>query len=115
MHEYSIVSALIDQVRSQAALHGAKGVHRLVVQIGELSGVEVDLLKTAYDTFRHRTVCAGAPMDVVVVEARWECPRCGRAFARGERLRCDGCEQPARLVRGDEIILEKLEMEVDDV
>ena len=115
MHEYSIVSALIDQVQGQAALHNARAVHRLVVKIGELSGVEVELLKTAYDTFRERTVCAGAPMDVVMVEARWECPRCARAFAKGEKLRCQACDQPARLVRGDEIILERLEMEVDDV
>lgn len=115
MHEYSIVASLIDQVQSQAALHHAKGVRRLVVQIGELSGVEVDLLKTAYDTFRERTVCEGAAMDVVRVPARWECPRCDRAFSMGERLRCEPCGRPARLVRGDEIILERLEMEVDDV
>ncbi len=115
MHEYSIVSALIDQVEQQMAARHATAVHRLVVQIGELSGVEVELLRTAYDTFRERTVCARAPMDVVRVTAEWECPRCRRRFARGERLQCDACARPAHLARGDEIILERLELEVADV
>lgn len=115
MHEYSIVSALIDQVQGQASARRATAVHRVVVRIGALSGVEVALLRTAYDTFRARTVCAGAPMDVLVEEAAWECPGCGHAFEKGARLRCEQCKRPARLVRGDEIVLERIELEVEDV
>ena len=112
MHEYSIVSALIGQVEGQVAARRATAVRRVEVAIGELAGVEVELLKTAYTTFRERTVCERAEMSVRTVEARWECPRCGRAFAKGERLRCDACGRPARLAAGDEIVLERLELEV---
>ena len=115
MHEYSIVGALVDQVSQQAVLHRGAKVRRLHVQIGELSGVDVGLLQTAYDTFRPRTVCDAAEMDVELVPALWECPRCQRAFAAGERLRCAACERPARLMRGDEIVLSRIEMEVPDV
>lgn len=115
MHEYSIVSALVDQVRQQAALHAGAEVRRLHVRIGELSGVDVGLLKTAYDTFRAKTVCDVADMDVESVPARWACPKCGRAFAAGEVLRCPTCARPARLVEGDEIILSRIEMEAPDV
>jgi hydrogenase nickel incorporation protein HypA/HybF len=112
MHEYSIVQALIEQVGRHAREHGASRVHRLHVSIGELSGVEVPLLTEAYTAFRERTVCDGAGLDVRPVAALWACPGCGGSFRRGEILRCSECALPARLVQGDEIILDRIEMEV---
>jgi hydrogenase nickel incorporation protein HypA/HybF len=112
MHEYSIVQALMERVGAEARARGATTVHRLSVQIGELAGVDVALLTTAYETFRERTICADAALDVRTVPARWECPGCGRAIPRGERLMCSACALPARLAAGDEILLDRVEMEV---
>ena len=115
MHEYSIVASLIDRVQQEAAAHDAARVHRLHVKIGELSGVELDLLKTAFDTFRERTICDGAELTIHTVSATWACPSCKRTVARGAILRCDTCGRPARLIHGDEIVLERIEMEPPDV
>lgn len=115
MHEYSIVAALIDQVHQIAAERGASRVQRLHVQIGELAGVELDLLQTAYDTFRERTICERAELVIQPVAARWACTQCGGEIEPGGILRCPSCERPARLIRGDEIILERIEMEMDSM
>lgn len=115
MHEYSIVAALVEQVGRHARAHGARRIERLHVRIGELSGVEVPLLTAAYAVFRERTICEGAALEVQSVEALWRCPACERAIARGAAPRCPECRRPARLERGDEIVLERIEMEVDDV
>ena len=64
MHEYSIVQALLERVDREVAAHHASRVHRVRVSIGELAGVEVALLRTAFDTIRHRTVCQEATLDV---------------------------------------------------
>lgn len=112
MHEYSIVQALLGQVERHARDHGASTVHRLHVSIGELSGVEVDLLETAYETFRERSICAAAELEIHPVTAEWTCPGCARTIPRGTALRCPDCELPARLTRGDEIVLDRIEMEV---
>lgn len=112
MHEYSIVQALVERVDAEARARRATAVHRLSVRIGELSGVEVELLTTAYATFRERTICEGAELTVQMVPARWECPGCGRAIARGDLLTCPTCAVPARLAEGDEIMLDRIEMEV---
>ena len=112
MHEYSIVQALVERVAAEARARHATSVPRLAVRIGELSGVEVDLLTTAYATFRERTICEGAELDVQIVAARWECPACGRAMGRGDVLSCPACAVPARLTQGDEIMLDRIEMEV---
>lgn len=112
MHEYSIVQALLQQVESHARAHGAVAVHRVLVKIGELSGVETELLRTAYATFRERTVCRDADLDVQLIPARWKCPSCRADLSGGVLLRCHACGTPARLERGDEIVLERIEMEV---
>ena len=64
MHEYSIVQALYDAVVAQAAAKHATRVHEVHVRIGELSGVDVGLLDTAWKTFRVHTLCETAPMEV---------------------------------------------------
>jgi hydrogenase nickel incorporation protein HypA/HybF len=115
MHEYSIVASLIDRVQQEAAAHGDARVHRLHVKVGELSGVELDLLKTAFDTFREQTICNGAELTINTVAAAWACPSCERTVTRGSILRCDACGRPARMIRGDEIILERIEMEAPNV
>ncbi|HET7294443.1 MAG TPA: hydrogenase maturation nickel metallochaperone HypA [Vicinamibacteria bacterium] len=112
MHEYSIVQALLARVGEEARRHGATAVRRVRISIGELAGVEIELLRTAYETFRERTPCAQAPLEVNRIEARWECSDCGRALERGGLLRCPECAKPGRLARGDEIVLDQLELEV---
>lgn len=115
MHEYSIVEALIDRARVECEGRGGGHVVRLWVRIGEASGVDPDLLATAYETFRERSVCADAPLEIRRVPVRWSCPRCGKPIAVGEVLRCRSCSVPARLSEGDEILLDRIEMEVPDV
>ncbi len=112
MHEYSIVGSLLERACAEAQARGAVAVHRLTVAIGAAAGVEPELLSRAYETFREGTICAGAELCLRRVEERWECPQCGRPVLRGEILRCRRCARPAHLVSGDEIILERIEMEV---
>jgi hydrogenase nickel incorporation protein HypA/HybF len=112
MHEYSIVQALYDSVMAQAIARGAVGVHGVRVRIGELSGVDVGLLETAWRTFRVRTMCETAAMEVEVVAARWECRSCGAVVPRGSILGCPLCNGRVRLTEGDEIVLDRVVMEV---
>lgn len=112
MHEYSIVQAMFDQIEATARQHHAQAVKQVRVRIGQSAGVEVALLKTAYETYRVGTLCADAPMEVEEVPVRWGCPRGHGELTPGAGLRCPDCDSPARLISGDEIILERLELEV---
>lgn len=111
MHEYSIVQALVDRIEHEARARGARSVERVVVRIGDLSGVDVELLQTAYFTFRERTVCEHASLEIARVRAEWACTRCGQHIREHRPLRC-GCGGVAELMQGDEIVLDSLEMEV---
>jgi hydrogenase nickel incorporation protein HypA/HybF len=112
VHEYSIVEALMRRVEAEARARSALSVGRIRVALGELSGVDPELLAAAYEVFRERTVCQGAGMEIRAVPARWVCPSCGLTLTPGGVLRCPSCDVPARLASGDEIILEQIEMEV---
>ena len=113
MHEYSLVDALVRRVEDEARRRGALAIHRVKVSVGELAGVEPELLRTAYETFRAGTACAHAALELVVHPARWTCPACGKGFARGDVLQCASCRVPARMdEHGDALLLEAVEMEV---
>ncbi len=113
MHEYSIVGAMIERVEAEARHRNATRVRHVHVRIGELSGVEPGLLASAYEIFRERTACERAELSIERVEARWECGECGRPQASGGILRCAVCGGAARLIQGDEILLQRIEMEVE--
>ena len=112
MHEYSIVQALLQRVEAEARGRRATAVHRLSIRVGALAGVEPELLASAFSIFKQRTLCDRAELEIQSVAARWDCPQCGAALAAGAVLRCPGCGVPARLQAGDEIMLDRIEMEV---
>ena len=111
MHEYSIVQSLVDSVTAAVGARDAT-VHEVQIAIGEMAGVDCGLLTTAYEVFRAGTLCEHAALRIDRIPARWECPRCHVVLVRGAFLRCRDCNEPAQLASGDEIILQRIELEV---
>ena len=111
MHEYSIVQSLVDSVTAAVGTRDAT-VQRVDIAIGELAGVDRGLLTTAFEVFREGTLCERAALTIATIPARWECSRCHGEVARGGFLRCPLCDAPARLAAGDEIMLQRIELEV---
>ncbi|WP_456428156.1 hydrogenase/urease nickel incorporation protein HypA [Nitratifractor sp.] len=113
MHEYSIVQALLDQCESHAAKHGATKITKVVTKIGVLSGVEPDLLQTAFDTFKEGTVCDGAEFVMEIQPVVIRCPDCGQETTLEElNLVCPKCESiQTEIIDGEEMYLMRLEME----
>jgi hydrogenase nickel insertion protein HypA len=111
MHEYSVVSALVQRVEQEAHARRATAVTRLHVRVGALAGVCPELLASAF-TLCREGLLADAALEIETAEAAWACPRCAAAVPAGAILRCPACAVPARLVSGDELLLERIEMEV---
>jgi hydrogenase nickel incorporation protein HypA/HybF len=115
MHEYSLVRSLLDRVAVEAQTRQAVSVRRLSLRVGELAGVNVELLHAAYEMCRPGTLCANAPLEVASVPARWTCDWCAADVPDHGPRRCGRCGRPARLAAGDDLVLERIELEVDDV
>jgi hydrogenase nickel incorporation protein HypA/HybF len=112
VHEYSIAQAMFDQIEATARENHAIAVHGVHVRVGAAAGVDVSLLRTAYDTFRVHTMCESAPLDIAEVPARWTCPNGHGDIEPNRPLACPSCGRAARLVEGDELVLDSLELEV---
>lgn len=115
MHEFSLVQALFSEVRRALAPHAGATVSVLHVRVGELAGVEPELFRSAYETFRAAGGFASAELALTVEPAAWTCPCCLVDFARGSSLSCRKCGASARLARGGEIVLDRIEAEVAHV
>ena len=116
MHELSLCQDLIDQVTELARKNKAKAVSSVKIQIGQLAGVEPLLLESAFTIARAGTVAEGAQMITEIVSPRVVCHACGiESEATPSNLLCPACgSNDTRLTRGDELILARVELEVDD-
>lgn len=61
MHELSIVESLIELCEENALNNKACNVQEIYVKIGRLSGIEVDLFKRCFETFKENSnICKNA-------------------------------------------------------
>lgn len=116
MHELSLCQNLIDQLTDLANRNGAVAVSRVEVRVGMLSGVEAQLLETAYTMARPGTVAETAELVMVVTPPRVSCRDCGaEADVPPNNLRCPACESLAtELIAGHELLLDRVELIRDE-
>ena len=112
MHEYSIVCALLDRIEAEARSRGASSVDSVRVAIGLQAGLDPQLLRSAFELARAGTPCAEATLELREIAPDWRCRACGGELPIDGPRRCPACGSPGRLVAGDEIVLERLELEV---
>ena len=111
MHEYGIASSLLRMVLARAAEAGASRVTSVEIRVGAAAGVEVDLLATAWRTVRVNTPCAAAELVIHRTPERWVCALCRTPIAEGSALHCESCDLAAVLEGGNELDLERFEVE----
>jgi len=113
MHEYSIVQALLNQCEEQAIKHNAKKITKVVVKIGVMSGVETDLLQTAFDTFKEDTICEGCEFVINIQKVVIKCRKCNTKSELKElEYCCPQCKSiEVDVIEGEDMYLMSLEMD----
>ena len=113
MHELGIMSSAMESVLQQAHARGAHRVHRIVLRIGELAGVEPESLRFAFDVVTRDTLAEGSTLEVDAVPARAYCTACAAEFPAGADyvFSCPTCGQySGDLRQGRELELAQIEM-----
>ena len=113
MHEYSIVQSLLDSCEEHARKNEASKVTKVVVKIGVMSGVEPDLLKTAFDTFKEETICSNAEFILNIQPIIILCHKCKvESTLKNREYCCPKCESvELEILDGEEMYLMQLELE----
>jgi len=113
MHELSVCQSIIDQVNHIAADHHASCIEKIYLQIGPLSGVEPELLRSAFSIAKIETVASHAQLVIKTMPVRVRCKTClATSEVAMNRLVCQSCgDWRTQLLSGDELILERIELQ----
>jgi hydrogenase nickel insertion protein HypA len=113
MHEYSIVQALLNQCEAIAEQNNVEKVVKIITKIGVMSGVEVYLFQTAFDTFKEGTLCENAQLVIHEQKLKLHCNACGSEFEIDELCYiCKACQSlDVKVIDGEDMYLMSLEME----
>lgn len=110
MHELSIVMSIIDIAADQVRQHDAERVEKIVLDIGQLSGIEPGALDFAWDSAIRNTVLENAERVINYLPARAECSGCGAVFDTAAVFQpCPHCGEVFNtLLQGKELRVKQL-------
>lgn len=113
MHEFSIVTALLEMCEKNAKENNASKITKVEIKVGKLSGVEPHLLETAFNTFKEETICDGAEFVMQIQDIVVRCQNCqSEATLSKNEFTCPTCNSTElSIVDGEEMYLMHLEME----
>src|SRR5262245_17509879 len=113
MHEFSLAQALLAEVERVRCEHGGTRVKAIRVEVGELAGVEPELLASAVELLLADGPSRGANLAIERVPIEARCQECGSEFrVDGFHFLCPGCGGPRVVVlRGEGLTLRSVTLE----
>lgn len=112
MHEMSICENILDALKEQARVQSFDTVRRVRLEIGPLSGVEIEALKFGFDVVMRNSLAEGAVLDIIQTEARAKCLDCGSLSPIAERFDpCPDCgSHHLEVLTGEELRIKDVEV-----
>ena len=110
MHELSITQNIV----AIAAEHAGERTVRCVrLQIGALSGVQVEAIRFCFDVCAKGTILEGATLEIDEVPGKGLCTNCQKEIPLTRLVGVCPCEKRARvnIVQGEELLIKEMEME----
>lgn len=110
MHEMSIALSIIELVEAEVKKAGAKKVNEIELEIGTLSGVQIEALEFAMDAAVINTCLEGAKLNISQVQATAKCNNCGHTFGTDNYFPlCPECEKyDNSMIKGKEMRVKSL-------
>lgn len=116
MHEYSVVSSLIELCLTHLNKHNAKNVKNIVVSIGERANIDKQLLQSAFEVLQvEYEFLKDATLTLTTEKLLLECRDCNYIFHSLDNPTCPQCNSKnTHITKGRDIRLEQLELESND-
>lgn len=80
MHELSIAQSILSIAENAAPKNEHITITGINLQIGELSGIEIEALKFAMSVIKKDTILENAELNIEVIRGEAECPQCRTVF-----------------------------------
>ena len=113
MHEMSLAEGVLQLIEDSARQQNFSSVSTVWLEIGELSGVEVEAMKFCFDAVTRDSVAEGARLEIITLPGTGWCMACALSVPMsevfGECPHCGGHQM--QVTGGTEMRLKELEVE----
>jgi len=112
MHEMSICEGIVDVLEEQAVSQNFKKVEKVRLEIGPLSGVEIEALRFCFDAVTRGTIAENAALEILETRGEAWCLKCAKTVVVKQRFdACPDCgSYQLQVTGGDELRIKDLEV-----
>jgi hydrogenase nickel incorporation protein HypA/HybF len=105
MHEFSIVTNIVDIAIESADQNGLKNVSCVEIEVGKASGIEPSAMEFAWESARKDTILENARLVMNFIPLCLQCRKCGMQYEPDEMYEpCPACgDFNARIISGKEL------------
>jgi len=107
MHELSLAMEVIELAQREAGKNGVSSVGEVVIEVGDLSGVEAEAFQSALEMLVRDTLLERAMISVIRTPGHGRCNACNLEFEMKSRM--DTCREcgcfPSEISGGEEFRL----------
>lgn len=112
MHEMSLCENILEIINAQADQQAFSKVDLVRLEVGPLSGVEVEALRFGFDVVMRGSVAEKARLDIICPEAAAWCASCNKTVSIVERYDpCPACGAVnLQITSGGELRIKEMEV-----
>lgn len=124
MHEFSVMTQIVDSILEEAKKRDAKRVEEVDLEIGDFTMLGEEQMRFAYDVLSKNTILQGSKLNIKHLKGKVECA-CGYKgtiklddsvpHRMVPILECPECHNAAKIVEGRECVVRNIRMVVPDV
>ena len=113
MHEMSLCESVLQVLENEAKRQHFHKVKTVWLEIGSMSGVEIEAMRFCFDVVVRHTLADGAKLEIIEVPAEAWCLNCAQTVTVQQRYdACPYCgSYQLQVTRGEEMRIKELEVE----
>lgn len=113
MHEMSLCESVLQILEENAKRQEFDAVKTVWLEIGELSGVEVEAMRFSFEVVTRGTLADHARLEIIAVPGEAWCMQCSKKVSVMQRFdACPDCgSYQLQVTAGDEMKIKELEVE----
>jgi len=110
MHELGIISSMVKTIEQIVQEQGLTQVQKLVLEVGELSGVVPRYMEECYPAAVYKTFMQDTVLELETVPGIVRCRTCGREFnAMQQDFHCPQCGgEDLEILSGNDVIIKEI-------
>ena len=92
MHELSLAMEVVEMSQREADKNGVSIIHEILIEVGDLSGIEADIFQSALEMVVKDTLLENSIVRIIRTPGKGKCSSCNVEFEMKNRLDlCPDC------------------------